>query len=283
MKIVVAGATGLTGSRFVELYPSDLLTPTHKELDITKSDSVKRYFSNNKVDLIINSAAYTNVSEAENQRGDKNGICWQINVDGVKNLLETQLPLIQLSTDMVFSGDSGPYAEAKLAETNSSKVTWYGFTKGEAERLISGKNTILRMMYPVRSKYTKLDYIRKPLQLFNENKLYPLFTDQQVCITFIDEVSMALQKIIEQKATGVFHASSRDTTCPYDLMVYLLTKLGKDTSGLKQSSIFSLNNPVRYPRLGGLRVEETEKKLGIKFSSWKEIIDALVSQGIATP
>lgn len=289
MKILVTGASGLVGSRFVELHSrlSELLMPSQEELDITSLESVKNYFKKYPCDAVVNFAAYTNVGEAENQRGDKNGDCWKVNVNGVANLLsaltDSQL-LIQISTDMVFPGSAqrpGPYSESDLAEIDSSKVTWYGFTKAEAERLVGNRGTILRLIYPVRAHFDrKLDYLRKHIKLFNEGKLYPLFTDQQVSITFIDEACLAVQKIIDQKAKGVFHAGSSDTVIFYDLICYLLKQLREDVSGIEKTSIDTLNNPVRYPKYGGLQVEETEKKLGIKFSTWKEIVDDLVEQGI---
>jgi len=41
-----------------------------------------------------------------------------------------------------------------------------------------------------------------------------------------------------------------------------------------------VDNPVRYPKFGGLKVIESEKKLGIRYSTWKQIVDKLVLQGI---
>lgn len=284
MKILVIGASGLVGSRFVELHRNkdELLTPDHKELDITQKNlDIKG------ADVVINFAAYTNVGEGENQRNNKNGDCWRINVEGVKNLLEAvgkNVLFIQISTDMVFSGSSGPYSEDDLPETDSNKLTWYGFCKAEAERLVKN-HTILRLVYPVRSKFDrKLDYLRKPLKLFDEGKLYPMFTDQQVSFSFIDEVCLALEKIVEKRIKGVFHASSSDVTNPFELYTYLLEKAHGVKNVVKPSKLSdflkTISSSVRYPMFGGLKVEKTEKELEIKFSTWREIIDKLVEQGI---
>lgn len=290
-KILVTGASGLVGSRFVELYPAKnhLLIPTHEELDITNCQSVTDYFSKHQPDVIVNFAAYTNVGEGEKQRGDKTGNCWKLNVKGTQNLLDTKSThFIQVSTDMVFPGsvtNPGPYEETHPIATDASLVTWYGWTKAEAERL--NPATILRLIYPVRAKFDrKLDYLRKPLQSFDQGTLWPLFTDQQVSICFIDEACLALRKIIDTKATGIFHAGSRDMATPFGLVSYLLSKARGYTGELKTGSLDEFlrnpaNSPVRYPKFGGLKVEETEKRLGIKFSTWREIIDKLVEQGIS--
>jgi len=277
MKILVTGASGLVGSRFVELYPnpSDLLTPELNEFDLMQPDE---YLAKNNPDVVLNFAAYTNVSEAQKQRDDKNGLCWQINVEGTKRLVSA-LPintrLIHISTDMVFSGsasDPGPYSADHKPETNSQLLTWYGYTKAEAERIVGNRGTIVRLIYPVRAKYpAKLDYLRKPLDLFNQGKLYPLFTDQHTSLTLIDEACLSLQNIINENLSGVFHMSCPDTFTPYEIYIYLLQKLGKDISGVQKASV----DPKRYPKFGGL-------KPSFNFSPWRQVIDQLIQQGIGT-
>lgn len=284
-KILITGASGLVGSRFVELskFKDRLVTPDEKELDITQSNLNLR-----DADVVVNFAAFTNVSEGENQRNDDNGSCKRLNVCGVENLLgavKKDTFFVQISTDMVFSGVSGSYSEDDVAETDSDKVTWYGFTKAEGERLCKN-HTILRLIYPVRAKYDlKLDYLRKPLKLFDEGKLYPMFTDQQVSFAFIDEICVALDKIIEKRAKGVFHVSSSDLTNPFELYTYLIKRARGVDNAVKPCLLTdflkTVGNPVRYPKFGGLKVEKTEKELGIKYSSWREIIDKLVGQGIS--
>lgn len=294
-RVFVTGASGLVGSRFVELYSSkyEIIAPNYPEFDLTDSGKVEDTIRNSGPDVIINFAAYTNVSEAENQRDDENGDCWKINIKGVKNLLGTAISIrhfIHISTDMVFPGSSenpGPYTESNAPEADSKKLTWYGFTKAEAERIVTktlGKNqTILRLIYPVRAKHeAKLDYLRKPLSLFDQGKLYPLFNDQQVTITFIDEACLVLEKIIEGKVFGTFHASTPDTSTPYELVNYLIEKARGVKGAVKAASLdeflkSSGSSPVRYPKYGGLRVEETEGVLGLKFSPWRKVIETLVA------
>jgi len=298
-KIYVTGSGGLIGSRFLELLPKKYITliPEIDELDITDKKALKKFILEEKPDVIVHFAAYTNVSEAENQKGDKNALCWKINVEGTKNLVNLINPkkahFIHISTDHVFSGRGnrkGPYSERQKAETDSKKLTWYGYTKAEAERIVIdklGKNvTIVRMIYPVRAKYDgKSDYLRKPLELFDQGKLYPMFSNQQVSITFIDEASKALKKIIEGNLKGIYHASSKDTGTPFKLVSYLIKKARGKEGVVKSQTLEEFikntnSNPVRYPKYGGLKVERTEKELRMKFGTWRQIINKLVKQGI---
>lgn len=298
-KIYITGSKGMVGSRFLELMPGSFkaVTPEVDKLDITDKAALNSFFEKEKPDTVIHFAAYTNVGEGEKEKGDRNGACYQINVEGSKNLAEVSKEfgshLIHISTDYVFSGssnDPGPYDESHTPETDSKKVTWYGFTKAEAEREVSGilgdSFTIVRLIYPVRAKFEgKLDYIRKPLSLFDEGKLYPMFTDQQVSITYIDEACSAINKIVEEKVCGTFHASTPDTTTPHELISYVIEKARGVKNAVKPSSLDeflkTVDNPVRYPKYGGLKVEKTKEKLGVKFSPWNEVVDKLIRQSLS--
>ena len=297
--IYVTGSAGLVGSRFVELFSEKyrFLTPEIDELDITKKTKVSKFIKKEKPDAIVHFAAYTNVGEAEDQGGDKNGLCWKINVNGTRNLVDIIDPqithFIQISTDYVFPGSKkgpGPYDENHKPASNSKDLTWYGYTKAMAEKTVldklGKKATILRIIYPVRAKYKlKADYLRKPLELYDQGKLYPMFSDQQVSITFIDEACMVLNKIIEGKIFGTFHASSSNISTPHELISYLIEKTRGVKNAVVSQSIDDFIkktklNQSRYPKYGGFKIEKTEKKFGIKFSSWKQIIDKLVKQGL---
>ena len=300
MRILVTGATGLVGSRFVELLSSkyEFITPLYPEFDLTNKESIEKVFSARTPDVVVHLAAYTNVSQAENQKDNKEGDCWKINVEGTRNLVSFINPkkthLIHISTDYVFPGSKenpGPYPEDTIPESDSNKVTWYGFSKTEAERevnkVLGEDRTILRIIYPVRAKYDlKADYLRKPLSLFDQGKLYPMFTDQQVNISFIDEVSNVLDKIITNKLHGTFHCCSRDLTTPFDLITYLIEKARGVKNAVKPTNLDEFikntnSSEVRYPKFGGLLTKKTQETLGIKFSSSREIIDKLVKQGIS--
>ncbi len=294
-KVFVTGASGLVGSRFIELYSDkyEFITPEFPQFDLTNKESVSLAVENANPDVVVNFAAFTNVSEAENQKGDENSPCYKINVEGVKNLLEalpSKTHFIQISTDNVFSGsetDKGPYPEGHAVESDKNKLTWYGYTKSFGEKEVIkkfGKDaTILRLIYPSRAKYDlKSDYLRKPLSLFDEGKLYQMFDDQQISISFVDSIAEALDKIIEGKKIGIFHASSEDVGTPFEIISYLIEKARGVKDAVKPSSlsefIKTVDNPVRYPKFGGLKVEKTEKELGIKYGTWKQIVDRFVNQ-----
>ena len=293
-KILVTGGTGLVGSRFVELAKNyQLLTPDFPDFDLTDIDSVYRTVTEFNPDWIINFAAFTDVNAAENQTHDETSLAWKVNVDGVKNLTDAFLSdkIIHISTDMVFSGSlekPGPYSEDSKPETDKNKLTWYGWTKNQGEQVIfKHGGSILRIIYPVRAEFPqKLDYIRSNLKRFADGKMFPLFDDQQISIAFIDEIVDTLNAIIEQDARGIYHCSS-DTTSPFELIKNTLDQLGEDSSSLKKGSLVDFlktqPNPYRYPQYGGLKTVNTEKELGLMFSTWQTVVEKLIAQVLSLP
>jgi dTDP-4-dehydrorhamnose reductase len=246
-----------------------------------------------KFDTVVNFAAFTNVDAAEAQREDKNGLVWKLNVEGAENLSEVcsknNTFLVHISTDFVFPGTEdypGPYDENSKLPENSDGIDWYGWTKLQAELKIRNyelRNAVVRYGYPFRAaKYDqKRDWARNLINLFNEQKLYPLFDDQVQSVLFVDDLVDPLSKIINGELTGIFHIASSDTTTPFEIGSYLLGKyVGKPVEIQKGSMVEFLRAPGRTPRsrLGGLKVEKTEERLSMKFRTSKEMVDEFVGK-----
>ncbi|HOX96140.1 MAG TPA: sugar nucleotide-binding protein [Candidatus Woesebacteria bacterium] len=293
IKVLVTGASGLVGSRFIELAQNkyDFFTPEYPEFDLTDPSSVKNAIDKFNPEWIVNFAAFTDVNAAETQTGDNTGPAWKINVEGTENLVNAfpSKKIIHISTDMVFPGSvehPGPYSETDKTPDSPENLTWYGWTKNRAEKVVLNHGgTILRIIYPVRAQFdAKLDYIRGAVKKYVDGTMYPLFNDQQICIAFIDEVAQTLEKIIDTEKTGIFHCCS-DTTTPFELITYVVDQLGGDPSVIKSSSIHTFlatqTNKSRYPVFGGLKTVATEKKLGLHFSAWQTVVEILIGQGLS--
>ena len=150
-KILITGSNGLLGQKIVynllerENYKIKIIASARGEnrlkekngyefvsLDITDKESVNRVFDVYKPNVVVNTAAMTNVDQCESERE----ACWELNVNAVKYLAKASetigAHLIQISTDFVFDGENGPYSEGD----EPNPLHYYAESKLASERVL---------------------------------------------------------------------------------------------------------------------------------------------------
>lgn len=243
-KVLLFGGNGLVGSRFIELFSKafEIKSPTAEEVDILSKENIQSIVLEFNPDVIINFAAYTNVEEAENQVNDQNGICYRVNVLGVKNISEVCKDLgkylIHISTDYVFDGQKDlPYTE----EDQPNPINWYGRTKFLAEEEVKkagGKNCIVRISMPYRAKYElKRDIARFFLGELREGKEVRGIDDQSTTPTFIDNIARALSEIIKNRVEGIYHVAAKSQVSVFEFAKTIAKTFSLDVSLVKSVSL----------------------------------------------
>lgn len=302
MIILVIGPGSLTGSRFIELFSDatiygaggvmDESVPNlagFEKLDITDPKNVEDVINKFPADVVINFAGATAVDDIEKTRPKdltnpkelNNNLAYKINVLGTKYIIEVcrktgKFPIF-ISTSFVFDGKNGPYSEEDPIANNPADVGWYAWTKILAEKAVqaSGIDSLtLRISYPYRSEYEgKSDFARGLLSSFNK---YPIFADQILTPTFIDDIPEAVKVLLDKKATGIFHLTSPELTTPYDFCLELLRvarRIESPEQLVKKGSIieFQKSHPelAKRPIKGGEKTDKIQK-LGFTPTSWKE-------------
>lgn len=145
MKILVTGANGQLGRemRIVgretehEFVFTDVVEAEGEQttlLDITDPEAIRRIVREERIDCVVNCAAYTNVDKAESDEA----FCRVLNAEAPRNLAramkEVNGLLIHISTDYVFGGD--PYNTPCREEQKGTPTGVYGRTKLEGEQHI---------------------------------------------------------------------------------------------------------------------------------------------------
>lgn len=294
MKILVTGSSGLIGSLFLSdrcliNNRNNILLPKREILDISNEKQCEEYIKTHKPDIIVNFAAFRDANTAELQRENTSGEVWRTNVNGVKNITDLSNKvgsfLIHISSDMVFAGsigNKGPYNEMNLPEIDDNKLTWYGVSKKYGEEYIKlncKKYAIIRIGNVTHSlEIGKLDYVGKILSLYKEENLYPMFNDQYLTLTYVPHLFKLIDSISRSKEMGVFHVSSKQRFTPFELALYLIKGLNYDAGRVRLTSIklFLKKHPRRYPQHGGLNSSLTEKKVGLNFGTWKNVVDEMI-------
>ena len=147
MKMLITGANGQLGRELTEQSQSrncGVQAPPEDDLDITDPAKVDRIMARLRPDLVINTAAYTQVDQAETEEA----LAFKVNKTGCANLAricaQHKIALVHISTDYVFNGQKGtPYLETDPI----SPIGIYGRSKAEGEieiRSILKEHIILR-------------------------------------------------------------------------------------------------------------------------------------------
>jgi len=288
-QILATGATGLIGSRFVEMFEGkyDVINMDLTcGVDITKPETITAVVDvHPDAKTLIHLAAFTDTNQSFAQTGDKSGLTYQVNVMGTQNIAsvckEQGIHLIHISTDFVFDGlKATPYTE----DDSLSPIEWYGATKAMAEDVVKSSGasyTIVRLSYPYRATYDlKPDLIKKIRAGLESGKLYPQFTDTTITPTFIDDIATAFDKIIQLKPTGILHTVGSDALSPYQLAQKVAMTYGFDPSVVKEGSLSQYLKTAARPfaRKVAMSNQKASDILGMHFASIDEGLEAIKKQ-----
>ncbi len=287
--IFATGATGLIGSRFVELYGDkyevfnmDLTTG----VDITDIESLRKFISSHpEAKSLIHLAAFTDTNKAFAESGNEEGICYKVNVTGTKNIVdlcqEFGIHLLHVSTDFVFDGTKEtPYTE----EDETSAIEWYGETKAMAEKVVIESKisrTIIRLSYPYRANFElKPDLIKKIRSGLETGKLYPQFTDTIITPTLIDDIAAAFDKILELKPQGIYHTVGSTSLSPYELAKKVAVAYGFDASVVKEGSLTEYLKTAARPfaRKVAMSNQKASDEFGLHFATIEEGLEIIKKQ-----
>ena len=245
-KIIGTGLSGLVGSRLAEILQNNysfIDFSLETGVDILDIKSLEKHFLENKeAKVVIHLAAFTDTNAAWSQRGDKSGLCYRLNVLGTENIIklcqEYGRYLIYVSTDFVFSGQKdGAYTE----EDTPDPIEWYGQTKRWAEEAVLENSlpaAIIRLSYPFRAFFPKkTDLVRKMIEGLKNQTLYPLFIDQIITPTFIDDFAKGIGFFLKEKPVGIFHLVGKSHLSPYRVGLEVARTFGFDSKLVKKGSL----------------------------------------------
>ncbi len=162
--ILLTGGSGRLGAELQALL-SDVAAPPSSELDITQPESIAAALAQYHPSVVVHAAAYTDVKGAETDRAR----CWAVNVGGTRNLVQAlgNVPLVYISTDYVFYGDTGGYTED---DPVGPVRNYYALSKLAAEEVarVAPRHLIIRTSFRPRAwpyptafedVYTSQDYV----------------------------------------------------------------------------------------------------------------------------
>jgi dTDP-4-dehydrorhamnose reductase len=281
-KVLVTGGNGQLGSEIKDLeknYPKYSFYFTDiQELDITNQQSVKVFIEKNKIEIIINCAAYTSVDKAESEFEINN----QINHLAVNNFAkiakEKNLKMIHISTDYVFDGqDYKPYVESDTVNPQSV----YGETKlaGENSMLkINPKNSIIIRTSWVYSSYGN-NFVKTMLSLGSEREELSVIFDQVGTPTYARDLAVVILEVLPQldnNEVEVFHFSNEGVCSWYDFAkaIFEIKDLPVKVNPIQT---FQYPTPAKRPFYSVLNKSKIKDKYKVDIPYWKESLTNCLS------
>ena len=282
-KLVAAtGLTGLIGSRLRELMSGGFeWLPLRYEdgFDITSGKKVDRAIGFFRGEAVLHLAAFTDLNAANKEQGDKNGMCWRINVLGTRNIAGACQKygkyLIHVSTDAVFGGEKKSlYTE----EDVPGPIEWYGQTKLWAEEEVKKSKAsaaIVRFAYPFRARFEpKKDFVRKIIDQLKNGEEISMFSDTIFTPTFIDDIAEAMKVILAKKPVGIFHVVGSTALSPFAAAKEVAKVFDLDKKLIKPQKLddYLKSGGRPYPRYAALSNEKLKRELGVSMWSFPDAL-----------
>ncbi len=217
--LIIGG--GYMASQIAKHFAKDwnIVTVDLPQIDICKPESIESVLLEHSPALVVNAAAYTNTHDAE--KPEQHALVYTINTAGAAHIAwacrKHDIRMVHISTGMMFDG-TPPQAAGWLESDMPSPTSYYTWTKAWADwqllpRAATDGILITRIHTPV-SRFAS------PKNLLTKLSQFSSAADDQTSLTVVEDYLIALESLVQQSATGLFHVVNSGT-----ISFYAITEL----------------------------------------------------------
>ena len=290
MKILITGCRGQLGSQIINILkegaselgtiPQDyrnaeIIGVDIEELDISNLELVKSFINEVKPDIVINSAAYTNVDSCENNRD----LALKVNSLGPRNLAiaceQVDAKLIHISTDYVFRGNGTvPYREYDV----TNPVSVYGETKLLGENYV--RECCLRC-FIVRTAwlygYNGNNFVRTIMKAAKEKGHLEVVNDQRGNPTNAEDLAHHILKIALTDEYGIYHCTGTGECTWYDFAKAIVELEGIECT-VSPTTSDKINRAAKRPAFSSLDNMMLRCSVGDEMRDWREALKVFLEK-----
>lgn len=278
--ILITGANGQLGMSIRKIskdYDFNFIFTDYMELDITDNKAIEEFFAKNNISLVINTAAYTAVDNAEEDK-EKCNLVNNIAVENIAKICQSKNAyFIHVSTDYVFDGKSSrPYFPVDMP----NPINFYGQSKfaGENKALSYCKTSVVVRTSGVYSEFGK-NFVKTMLNLCASKTELNVVYDQAMSPCYATDLAKCLMTIankitqegMPQEKYRLLHYSNEGVLSWYDF-----AKKINDLSGLKCNikPILSVEYPTKAqrPNYSVLDKGLTKEYLQTNIAHWEDAL-----------
>ena len=270
--ILVTGADGQMGQSFRLLSSNHLdlnfFFCNSTDLDITNAAAIENFIIDNKINFLINCAAYTAVDKAEEEREK----ALLINADAVRMLARlckiSDIKFIHFSTDYVFNGNgSEPYLPTDMTDP----VNFYGETKLKGEQYLLEENpaSLLIRTSWVYSQFGK-NFVKTMQQLLTNKAELNVVADQFGSPTYAVDLAAAVIQIINgnKSFSGIYHYCNEGIISWFDFAVAIKDGINSKCV-INPITTAQFPTAAKRPAYSALNTESFKKDFGQIIPEWQ--------------
>lgn len=278
MRYLITGATGMLGTDLQKgLTGRDVTAVGRSDLDVTNLDAVRNAVSGH--DVVINSAAYTKVDDAESNED----AAFAVNATGARNLAiaarEAGARLVQVSTDYVFKGDATtPYSESAPREPISA----YGRTKAAGEEAALSENPDRTFIVRTAWLYGEHgpNFAATMVRLAGSHPTVSVVTDQLGQPTWTADLARQIVTMVDSNApAGIYHGTNSGEASWFDFMKAIFEEVGLDPERVQPTDSSAFVRPAPRPAYSVLG-HDAWAVAGLKpMRHWRDALTEAVASG----
>ena len=259
-----------------KLAGDDIKTDT-EHLDITNLDAIRDVVKREKVEAIVNCAAYTNVDAAE----DNEALAELLNAKAPENLAiamkEVGGLLVHISTDYVFGKE--PYNTPCKEDQKGTPTGVYGLTKLHGEKAIQrvgSKYVIIRTAW-LYSEFGK-NFVKTMLNFTSTKTQLKVVFDQVGTPTYAGDLARVIETILANPVEGVYHFSNEGVCSWYDFTKIIAEYSGNLTCDILPCHSEEFPSKVKRPSFSVLDKTKIKKTFKLKVPYWTDSLSICIKQ-----
>lgn len=260
-----------------KLAGDDIKTNT-EHLDITNLEAIREVVKREKVEAIVNCAAWTNVDGAEDP--EKYDLVEKLNATAPENLAiamkEVGGWLVQISTDYVFGKE--PYNTPCKEDQKGTPTGVYGVTKllGEQKIIATGCRYIILRTAWLYSEFGK-NFVKTMLNFTSTKPQLKVVFDQVGTPTYAGDLAYVIKTILTNPIEGVYHFSNEGVCSWFDFTI-IIAELSENTAcDIQPCHSVEFPSPVKRPAYSVLDKTKVKETFGISIPYWTDSLKQCIS------
>lgn len=271
MRIVITGCKGQLGQILCRQWAGQtLLSMDLPDYDITRVESIEPAILAFRPDVIIHTAAYTNVDGCERDPD----LAYRVNALGTHNVAvaaqKAGAALCHISTNEVFDGHKGaPYLE----QDERHPLSAYARSKYYAERYVE---TLLGRFYIVRIAWLFApggsNFVSKICAVGRERGRLRIVNDEISSPTYAPHLAGALARLIETEHYGTYHLTNEGICSRFEFAGYFLPLAGLGHVAIEPITSDQFQRASTPPLYCPIRNFAAAESLGIILPHWHDAV-----------